>query len=78
MDIHWCIEFFLWSPTKKKFYTPRMVIDDYGVPAHNFLMYKVLMGDKSDNIEGVKGLGPKKLPKILPDLFSQSRSRGIF
>ena len=22
------------------------------------------MGDKSDNIEGVKGLGPKKLPKI--------------
>ena len=61
----------VWSPTKKKFYTPRMVVDDYGVPAHNFLMYKVLMGDKSDNIEGVKGLGPKKLPKILPDLLSQ-------
>jgi len=62
----------VWSPTKKKFYTPRMVIDDYGVPAHNFLMYKVLMGDKSDNIEGVKGLGPKKLPKIVPDLLSQN------
>ena len=62
----------VWSPTKKKFYTPRMVIDDYGVPAHNFLMYKVLMGDKSDNIEGVRGLGPKKLPKILPDIFSQN------
>ena len=62
----------VWSPTKKKFYTPRMVMDDYGVPAHNFLMYKVLMGDKSDNIEGVKGLGPKKLPKIVPDLFTQT------
>ena len=62
----------VWSPTKKKFYTPRMVMDDYGVPAHNFLMYKVLMGDKSDNIEGVKGLGPKKLPKIVPDLLSQN------
>ena len=62
----------VWSPTKKKFYTPRMVIDDYGVPAHNFLMYKVLMGDKSDNIEGVKGLGPKKLPKIVPDLLTQT------
>ena len=60
----------VWSPIKKKFYTPRMVIDDYGVPAHNFLMYKVLMGDKSDNIEGVKGLGPKKLPKIVPDLLT--------
>ena len=62
----------VWSPTKKKFYTPRMVINDYGVPAHNFLMYKVLMGDKSDNIEGVKGLGPKKLPKIVPDLLTHN------
>ena len=62
----------VWSPIKKKFYTPRMVMDDYGVPAHNFLMYKVLMGDKSDNIEGVKGLGPKKLPKIVPDLLTQT------
>ncbi len=62
----------VWSPIKKKFYTPRMVMDDYGVPAHNFLMYKVLMGDKSDNIEGVKGLGPKKLPKIVPDLLTQN------
>ena len=62
----------VWSPTKKKFYTPRMVMDDYGVPAHNFLMYKTLMGDKSDNIPGVKGLGPKKLPKIVPDLLSQN------
>jgi len=61
----------VWSPTKKKFYTPRMVEADYGVPAHNFLMYKTLMGDKSDNIPGVKGLGPKKLPKILPDLLTQ-------
>ena len=60
----------VWSPIKKKFYTPDLVIEDYGVPAHNFLMYKVLMGDKSDNLEGVKGLGPKKLPKIVPDLFT--------
>ena len=30
------------------------------------------MGDKSDNISGVKGLGPKKLPKIIPDIISQN------
>ena len=60
----------VWSPIKKKFYTPELVIKDYGVPAHNFLMYKVLMGDKSDNILGVKGLGPKKLPKIIPDIIT--------
>ena len=62
----------VWSPTKKIFYTPEKVLEDYGVPAHNFLMYKVLMGDKSDNISGVKGLGPKKLPKIIPDIISQN------
>ena len=61
----------VWSPTKKIFYTPNKVLEDYGVPAHNFLMYKILMGDKSDNIEGVKGLGPKKLPKILPNIITQ-------
>ena len=33
----------VWSPTKKKFYTPRMVEADYGIPAHNFLMYKTLL-----------------------------------
>lgn len=60
----------VWSPIKKIFYTPEKVLEDYGVPAHNFLMYKVLMGDKSDNLEGVKGLGPKKLPKILPNISS--------
>ena len=53
----------VWSPIKKKFYTPELVIKDYGVPAHNFLMYKVLMGDKSDNILGIKGLGPKNYLK---------------
>jgi len=60
----------VWSPIKKIFYTPEKVLEDYGIPAHNFLMYKILMGDKSDNLEGVKGLGPKKLPKILPDISS--------
>ena len=62
----------VWSPIKKIFYTPEKVLEDYGVPAHNFLMYKILMGDKSDNLEGVKGLGPKKLPKILPDILSKT------
>ena len=26
----------VWSPIKKKFYTPEIVMKDYGVPAHNF------------------------------------------
>ena len=55
-------------PNKKKYYTKEQIFTEYGIPAHNFLMYKCLMGDKSDNLEGIKGLGPKKMAKVLPDI----------
>ena len=33
---------------------------------------KCLMGDKSDNLPGVRGLGPKKLFKLFPELSEQN------
>jgi len=61
----------IWSPNKKKFYTPEEIFIEYGIPSYNFLMYKVLLGDKSDNLEGISGLGPKKIPKIMPDIINK-------
>ena len=58
----------VWSPNKKKYYTKEQIFTEYGIPAHNFLMYKCLMGDKSDNLEGIKGLGPKKMAKVLQEI----------
>jgi len=58
----------VWSPNKKKCYTKEQIFIDYGIPSHNFLMYKCLMGDKSDNLEGIKGLGPKKVTKVIPEI----------
>tara|TARA_R110000765_G_scaffold132805_1_gene231386 strand:+ start:354 stop:1373 length:1020 start_codon:yes stop_codon:yes gene_type:complete len=58
----------VWSPNKKKYYTEEQIFTEYGIPAHNFLMYKCLMGDKSDNLEGIKGLGPKKIRKVIPEI----------
>jgi DNA polymerase I len=58
----------VWSPNKKKYYTKEQIFTEYGIPAHNFLMYKCLMGDKSDNLEGIKGLGPKKIRKVIPEI----------
>ena len=58
----------VYAPTKKKFYTPEKVKDEFGVSSINFLIKKILMGDKSDNVPGVKGLGPKKLSKLFPEL----------
>jgi 5'-3' exonuclease len=39
--------------------------DHYDVTPEQFICYKVLMGDKSDNIPGVKGVGPKRAATLL-------------
>ena len=56
----------VWSPTKKKLYTPSVIFDEYGITPENFLMYRMLDGDPSDNIPGVKGTGLKTMIKYLP------------
>jgi len=58
----------LYSPTKKKIYTPKDVLEEFGVSSINFINYKTLLGDSSDNVPGVTGLGPKKLIKLFPEL----------
>ncbi len=65
----------VWSPTKKILYTPQTVVRDYQIPPHNFLTYRILEGDKSDNIPGIPGAGLKtiinRFPRILyPELFT--------
>jgi len=62
-----------YSPTKKKIYTPKEVLEEYGVSSSNFLNYKILMGDTSDNIPGITGLGPKKLIKLFPELINNTK-----
>ena len=62
-----------YSPTKKKIYTPKDVLEEFGVSSSNFLNYKILMGDTSDNIPGITGLGPKKLIKLFPELVSNTK-----
>ena len=59
----------VYAAMEKEFYTPKKVKEKYGIYPYNFLTYKVLMGDNSDKIPGIKGLGPKKLPKMFPELF---------
>jgi len=58
----------VWAPTKKKLYTPENVLEEYGIPSHNLLMYRIFDGDKSDNINGVFGYGLKTVIKKLPFL----------
>ena len=38
------------------------------MPTKNFILYKTLLGDASDKVKGVKGLGEKGLLKKFPEL----------
>ena len=58
----------VWSPTKKKLYNKKAVFDEFGVHSHNMLTYRILDGDKSDNIGGIKGAGLKSLQKFCPKI----------
>jgi len=55
----------VWSPTKKKLYTKDEVFDEFGIPSRNILTYRVLDGDKSDNIGGIRGAGIKSIIKYI-------------
>ena len=59
----------VWSPTKKKMYDPPKVLEDYGIPSHNFAVFRAIDGDKSDNINGVRGWGLKTIQKKIPLLL---------
>lgn len=58
----------IYSPTKKKFYTPKEILSEYKVHPNNFIIYKTLLGDNSDNLPGVNKLGEKKLIKYFPEI----------
>jgi len=55
----------VWNPGKKKLYSPKEILDEYGVPAHNFIHWKIFKGDSSDKIPGIKGVGNKTITEKL-------------
>ena len=53
---------------EKEYYNAGTVKEKFGVLANNFILYKTLLGDNSDKIPGVKGLGVKGIFKKFPEL----------
>jgi DNA polymerase-1 len=60
----------IYSPiTKQYFKNGDMIsINKVDIPHYNVLLTKVFTGDKSDNIDGIQGLGEKTLIKFFPQL----------
>jgi 5'-3' exonuclease len=64
----------VYRPIEKEYYTTDTVKEKFNITPHNFLLYKLLMGDNSDGVTGIKGLGAKGLFKRFPELATQDLS----
>lgn len=51
-------------------YDVKRIKDDYGVTPHQLIDIKALMGDSSDNIPGVSGVGQKTAQSLISELGS--------
>ena len=57
---------------EKKYYTEEVFKEKYKMSPQNFILHKTLLGDNSDKIKGVKGLGEKGLLKKFPELSERN------
>lgn len=64
----------IYRPIEKELYTIETMREKYNMIPSNFILYKLLMGDNSDKITGIKGLGHKGLFKKFPELSTQELS----
>ena len=58
----------VYRPMEKRYYFPKDIKEKFNVLPENFIIYKTLLGDASDKISGVKGLGEKGIHKKFPEL----------
>jgi DNA polymerase I len=63
----------IYSPISKQYFKngDMITINKVEIPHYNVLLTKVFTGDKSDNIDGIEGLGEKTLVKFFPDLLGK-------
>ena len=61
----------VYRPMEKEYYTPKVIEEKIGLLPSNFILHKTLLGDNSDNIQGIKGLGAKGIFKKFPELKTE-------
>ena len=61
---------FLYDGMKQKIINRAEVIEKFGVPPERVVDVQSLMGDSSDNVPGVRGIGPKKAAELINEFGS--------
>ena len=60
----------VYAPIKKKTFTPENITEEIKVHPKNYNIVKALLGDNSDGLRGVKGLGIKTIVNEFPDVVN--------
>tara|TARA_R110000744_G_scaffold103180_6_gene197971 strand:- start:4475 stop:5419 length:945 start_codon:yes stop_codon:yes gene_type:complete len=63
----------LYRPIQKVFMNKPRILNEFGIHPTNFAMARAIAGDKSDNLEGVRGVGLKTISKKM-EFFAQEKS----
>jgi len=58
----------LYRPIQKEILNKKDIVDKFSIHPTNFAMARAIAGDKSDNIDGIPGLGLKTISKRFPFL----------
>lgn len=66
----------IYNPIKKDLVTTKTVLEREEIHPMNWLFYRTVVGDKSDNIKGIHGIGPKKMKKLF-DLKNKEHNPDI-
>jgi len=61
----------VYAPVKKKTFTKDNIFEELKVLPENYNIVKALLGDNSDNLQGVKGLGIKTVISEFPKLLTE-------
>ena len=66
----------VWNPRKRVFITDKNSVEVLGITHQNIVLQKILCGDKSDNIYGIKGMGETTLEKYFPEIKTEKLDLG--
>lgn len=61
----------IYSPGKKREITVKDVEKEFGIPIIHYVDYKAMVGDPSDNLPGVSGLGPVAAKWLVNNIISR-------
>ena len=67
----------IYNPRKKDYINRSNAVSEIGVLSENVVLEKMICGDTSDNIKGVKGVGSETLRKLFPEITKEKIDLGF-